>query len=237
MYAQDVNPWASWCLVTMLDLPTVDELGAAADRLYDRVADQLRDAYGTRMSDGTRAEEATTLRVATGSCPHCDEHWRLFPAALVSLATQRVDCGGKSGFVPSSAGHLNEATVAKASRCSECRCRGRSEGSVHDRQTVHLPWLRVRGQAERTCWRARILLASCPGGSGVRRDGLREIGPPTKGELAKAVTCHWSPKRRLPAIDDGVEKWWLAGARHAVVARPLPEPPTSGDREAVASRS
>lgn len=71
VYAQDVNPWAARCLVTMLDLPAVDEVGAAADRLFDRVAGLLDEAYSTRMSDGTPGEPLTTLRVATGVCPQC----------------------------------------------------------------------------------------------------------------------------------------------------------------------
>ncbi len=193
----------------MLDLPTVDELGAAADRLYDRVADLLEDAYGTRMSDGTRAEVATTLRVATGSCPHCDEHWRLFPAALVSL-TQRVDCGGKSGFVACSAGHLNEATVAKASRCSECRCRVDPKARYTTGRRFTCPGCGYAGKLSELAgehgFRWEVVLVDR-----VSDDGLREIGPPTKGELAKAATCHWSPKRRLPAIDDGVETRGLRG--------------------------
>jgi putative DNA methylase len=209
VYAQDVNPWASRCLVTMLDLPTVDELGAAADRLHDRVADILEDAYGTSMSDGTRAEVATTLRVATGACPHCGEHWRLFPAALVSL-TQRVDCGGNSGFVACSAGHVNEATVAKSSRCSECRCRVDPKARYTTGRGFTCPSCGCAGKlselAGKHGFRWEVVLVDR-----VSDDGLREIGPPTKRELAQAAAGRWNPNRRLPAISDGLE---TRGLRH-----------------------
>lgn len=203
VYAQDVNPWASRCLVTMLDLPAVDELGTAADRLYDRVAHLLEDAYGTRMSDGTRAEVATTLRVATGSCPECGEHWRLFPTALVSL-TQRVDCGGKTGFVACASGHLNEATLAKSSRCSECRCCIDPEARYTTGRGFTCPGCGYTGKLSELAgehgfaWEVVLV-------DRVSEEGLREIGRPTKWDLAQAAAGRWSPNRQLPAIDDGVE--------------------------------
>lgn len=203
VYAQDVNPWASRCLVTMLDLPTVDELGAATSRLHDRVADLLEDAYGTRTSDGTRAEVATTLRVATGSCPQCGRHWRLFPTALVSL-TQRVDCGGKTGFVACSAGHVNEARVDRSSNCSECQRRVDPKARYTTGRGFTCPACGHAGKlselagAQGFGWEVVLV-------DRVSDDGVREIGRPTRRELATAAADSWSPKRQLPAIDDGVE--------------------------------
>ena len=203
VYAQDVNPWASRCLVTMLDLPNVDELGAAADRLYDRVADVLEDAYRTHMSDGTPAEVATTLRVATGKCPECREHWRLFPAALVSL-TQRVDCGGKTGFVACAAGHLNEASVTRSSKCSECDRRVDPKARYTTGREFTCPGCGYVGKlgelAGKRGFGWEVVLVDR-----VSDDGLREIDQPTRQELARAAPGRWSPKRRLRAIGDGRE--------------------------------
>ena len=85
VYAQDVNPWAARSLATMLRLPAPQALDEAAEKLHERNAALLADAYSTVMSDGTPGTVSHTIRVATASCPGCDQPLYLFPGGLVSL--------------------------------------------------------------------------------------------------------------------------------------------------------
>lgn len=213
VYAQDVNPWAARSLKTMLSLPAPDEISVAAQRLHDAVADLLDRAYATTFADGTPATVAHTLRVATSPCPGCSRTLRLFPTALVTLL-ERVDCGGRTGYLACPAGHLNVGPADKRSKCGTCgryvtptaryttgriaKCvECRWSGPISTLATDHgLDWQIVL--VERTS-RSR-----------------REIGPPTPVEAAAADTRSWSPRRALPEIAPGIETSVLIrhGMRH-----------------------
>jgi hypothetical protein len=203
IYAQDVNPWAARSLATMLGLPAHDELGRAADRLRQAVDGLLAKAYATRMSDGTPAMISHTMRVATGSCPHCCSKLRLFPTATVSLLA-RVDCGGgDSAYVACRAGHLNLASALRRTRCRTC--------SILVNPTEHYTIGR-RASCASCGWEGR--LAEIAGAEGFRWEivlvervgsGVREIGPPSSKERAAADASSWAPSRDLPVIDPGKE--------------------------------
>lgn len=202
VYAQDVNPWAARSLATMLSLPAPDELGVAADRLADLVADVTARAYGTTLTDGTPAQVSHTLRVATAPCPGCSTTLRLFPTAIVSLLA-RVDCGGDTGYVACPGGHVNLASTTKRTSCKTCR--------RHVKPAAKYTTGRVARCVE--CgWAGK--LAELAGEAGfdwevvlVERIGAgrREIAPPMQAELDAAEPGRWNPTRTLPAIDAGKE--------------------------------
>lgn len=202
VYVQDVNPWAARSLTTMLDLPTLEELSAARDRLHDSIAPLLTEAYATTLSDGTPATIANTIRVATGPCPGCARTLKLFPTATVSLLA-RVDCAGDEGYVACSAGHLNLASTRKRTTCSTCSkyvtptaryTTGRTARCSHCRWTGKLTEL--TGPTGFT-WEVVIVERNAV--------GQREISPPTRAELAAADSPRWAPGCDLPAIEAGIE--------------------------------
>lgn len=211
VYAQDVNPWAARSLATMLDLPSVDELSAATERLRERVAPTLERAYVTVLASGLPGTVSTTLRVAKAPCPDCGRSLRLFPTALVSL-TRRVDCGGGAGYFACPAGHLSEGSAAEASSCPEC-------GRVID------PSARYTVGREFTCAHcdSTSKLADLAGPAGFDWDVVlvdrvgpsgREIAIPNVAELAMATGGDWKPKRQLSPIVDGPESRVLV--RHGI---------------------
>ncbi len=202
VYAQDVNPWAARNLATMLDLPSVDELSSATDRLRERVAPILETAYATALANGSPGKLSTTLRVAKAPCPECGTSLRLFPAALVSL-TRRVDCGGDTGYLACPAGHLSEGSSTEASPCPEC-------GRFID------PSARYTAGRAFTCadCASTSSLADLAGSDGFDWDVVlvgrvgssgREMAIPNAAELAMATSGRWKPKRQLPPIVDGPE--------------------------------
>lgn len=202
VYAQDVNPWAARSLATMLDLPTLEELTAAGDRLHESIAPLLSEAYATTLSDGTPATIANTIRVATASCPECARMLKLFPTATVSLLA-RVDCGGGEGYVACSAGHLNLTSTRKRTTCTTCGKYVTPTARYTTGRTARCSGCRWTGK-----------LTELTGSTGftwevvlVERNavGQREISPPTSAEMAAADSPRWAPGSDLPAIEDGIE--------------------------------
>ncbi len=202
VYAQDVNPWAARSLVTMLALPHHAEIAAAGERLHRAVASTLDRAYSTELADGTSAQIAHTLRVATGPCPRCMETLRLFPTATVSLRA-RVDAGGDEGYVACRAGHLHLATTAKRTSCQTC-------ARYVDPRAQYTSGRMARCLSCR--WTGKSAEVAGPNGftwepvlvERVNSD-RREIGEPTAAELERASDRSWRPTLELPAIEAGVE--------------------------------
>ena len=202
VYAQDVNPWATRSLTTMLDLPDAGDLSAAADRLHAMVGKLLRKAYDTTMSDGSSGTIVHTIRVAKGACPGCLRERCLYPLALVSL-TNRVDAGGSTGFVACSAGHLNLGSAVLSTQCETC---GRKI-NPKDRYTTG----RIASCVE--CGWTGSLSDLC-GARGLNWDvalveragnGYRELVRPSASELSLADPAEWHPERKLPKILAGSE--------------------------------
>lgn len=202
VYAQDINRWAARGLTTMLDLPTLDELSVARDRLHERLAPLLIEAYATTLSDGTPATIANTIRVATGPCPGCARTLKLFPTATVSMLA-RVDCDGDEGYVACPAGHLNLASTRKRTTCTTC--------GKYVTPTARYTTGRV-ARCSHCRWTGKLTEVVGPTGFTwevvlVERTAVsqREIGPPTRAELVAADSPRWTPRKDLPAIEAGIE--------------------------------
>jgi len=202
VYAQDVNPWAARSLAIMLDLPSPDQLGAAADRLHDAIGELLDKAYATTLDDGEPAVVSHTLRVATAPCPSCARLLRLYPGALVSLI-QRVESGGDTGWLACPAGHLFLGSASTRTSCVTC---GRDVNPA-DRYTLGRTFSCVDCN-----WTGRF--SELVGDDGfdwevalIERVGesVRELGAPNAAELQAADCSYWAPTRDLGAIDVGVE--------------------------------
>jgi hypothetical protein len=198
VYAQDINLWAAQNLTTMLSLPAADRLEPAADRLRAQVSNLLDTAYSTSFEDGTPATVAHTLRVAVVACPKCYEVVRLFPSGIVSL-TERVDQGGKNGWLACPSGHLQFGPADRRTRCRTCmqtidpgaryttgrqfRCQCGYSGRIAE--VGEMRWVPVL--VERTA------------------SGRREIGLPSEHEIICATDTSWPSQRYLPAITPGTE--------------------------------
>lgn len=196
VYAQDINPWAAQNLTTMLSLPAADRLEPAADRLRAAVAHLLETAYSTSFEDGGPAIVAHTLRVAVVACPKCRDAVRLFPSGIVSLI-ERVDLGGRVGWLACPSGHLQFGPADRCTRCRTCKrtidpgaryttgrkfhCQCGYSGRISE--AGEMRWMPIL--VERTA------------------SGRREFGPPSKHELVVAADTSWPLQPRLPSIVKG----------------------------------
>lgn len=205
VYAQDINPWAAGGLRLLLGMPSPDEVGGAVRELTEQVPQLLGDAYASRLSDGTPAQVAHTLRVAVGACPDCGQDQRLFPHALVSLTVRR-DCGGdrKPAWLACRRGHLwlaPEATWARP--CPTCSEEvDPSAGYTTGRRVTCTRCGAARALAEFLGTDPRwepVLVERVAG----RR---RELSQPSQEEATRASDSEWSPSRSLGAVPtEGVE--------------------------------
>jgi putative DNA methylase len=202
VYAQDVNPWAAQSLSTMLSLPDHSEISAAGERMRKALIDTLDRAYGTLHEDGSPAEVAHTLRVATGPCPKCRAHLRLFPTATVSLRT-RIDAGGDEGFVACKGGHLHLASTLKRTSCKTCGRRVEPRALYTAGRTVSCLSCGWTGKSTEVAgqhgfgWEPVLVERVSP--------GRREISLPSPAELDQAGDGAWHPKLALPSIYPGIE--------------------------------
>lgn len=201
LYAQDINPWAAQSLTTMLSLPEAEAISEAGKDLHDRVAPLLAKAYATKLSDGTPGLIAHTLRVASGSCPKCENNITLYPRSLVSL-TKRVDTGGTEGWMACVAGHLNLSSATKRTSCATCDRYIKPAATYTTDRQVACPHCRWKGKYHQlndgTGLDWTPVLVERAGG------GRREISAPTAAELKQATTG-WAPTTSLGPIADGIE--------------------------------
>lgn len=93
VYAQDINPWATFSLSTILTPVDASAFNKAASELSASLED-LKSLYSLRIQ-GKRYNELVRLRVRAWSCPECRHETFLFPSALVTLET-RIDSISRS---------------------------------------------------------------------------------------------------------------------------------------------
>ncbi|WP_157171905.1 hypothetical protein [Nocardia higoensis] len=198
VYAQDINLWAAQNLTTMLSLPQAERLEPAAHRLHTAVAPLLETAYSTSFEDGTPATVAHTLRVAVVACPKCCDPVRLFPSAIVSL-TERVDQGGRAGWLACPSGHLQFGAADRRTQCRTCKRTIQpgaryTQGRKFRCQCGYSGRIWESGQIR---WVPILVERTAP--------GCREFGPPSDHELMLAADTSWPHQPCLPEILQGTE--------------------------------
>jgi len=202
VYAQDVNPWATFGLATMLALPETTDIRAAAERLHKLAEPLLHAAYGTTFSDGSPALIAHTFRVATAECSRCKTRARLFPHALISLL-RRKERGEVDAFLACPAGHLFLGHVDRTGICDTCRAHTDPSAAYTRGRLVVCQTCshseRLEERARSGSWKWEVILVER---AGRRR---REIAIPSPGEIAQAEAFQWAPARDLGTIPDGKE--------------------------------
>jgi len=202
VYAQDVNPWATFGLATMLALPEAADIRTAAERLHKLAEPLLQAAYGTTLSDGSPALIAHTFRVATAECSRCKTRARLFPHALVSLL-QRKERGQVHAFLACPAGHLFLGRVDRTRICDTCRAHTDPNAAYTRGRFVVCQTCghseRLEERVRSGSWKWEVILVE----RASRR--RREIAVPSPGEIAQAEAPQWAPTRDLGTIPYGKE--------------------------------
>jgi putative DNA methylase len=200
LYAQDVNPWATLGLQTLLTLPDPGEIAEAATALERGAKDILARAYATTSSVGKPARISHTIRVSSSVCGGCCQRLRHYPHAMVTLLNRR-ERKGTACFLACRAGHLFRGDAAKTCRCPECdREVDPSESYTARRDITCATCGEVSGFASpqvQHSWEWSVILVE-------RANGLRELDLPTAAEVAQADDG-WSPKRSFGAIQFGQE--------------------------------
>lgn len=202
-YAQDVNPWATRSMTTMLSPPSADALADGASQLEARIQPLLTSAYASNAASRTNVSQ--TLRVLEGFCDNCGERIRAFPHALVSL-THRKDspAGGliDEAFLACPAGHLFMGRKNDTQQCPYCDrltspSRVYTKGRIvtchecaAERSLSHL------FRADDTRWQVALIERVSPSG--------RELSLPTDDEITQADSPTWVASD-LAAITDGAE--------------------------------
>lgn len=199
--ARDINPWAAEGMERMLDLPEPANLEAAHDVLGELVADTLRKAYATQMSNGEPGTLAHTFRVAVGQCSACGSKQRQFPYSLLTLL-QRRERKRPEAILACPAGHVFEGREGEVEDCPEC-------GRLTDPSAFYTPRRfiecaecghseRLSDRAEAAPWDWEVVLVERACG---RR---REFAQPTGAEIRQAESG-WEPVKKLGTIPNGAE--------------------------------
>lgn len=201
IYAQDLNPWATQGLSTMLGLPSADALRDGIAALTQRVQSLADAAYGTLLNDGSPGQVSHTFRVAVSSCSSCGRAHRLFPNALVSLLV-RAERNQPEAFLACPNGHLFIGLRTEKPGCTVCGATTDPEAKYTPRRVATCPGC---GHCERLEVRARegfrwevVLLERSS-------SKKREIDQPRPGELVQAEDPRWTPLRSLGPILAGQE--------------------------------
>jgi SAM-dependent methyltransferase/predicted RNA-binding Zn-ribbon protein involved in translation (DUF1610 family) len=205
VYAQDVNPWATEGLATMFGLRNPAALREATDRLAASAEALVAQAYGTSLRDGTPAEVAHTIRVATIACRDCGAQVSLYPIALVSMTTRvdrtgaRPEGDGPEGWLACAAGHLQLGPVEGLTLCP---CGRKIDPDAH--------YTKGRRYQCTACGHKGPIDESGPLGWQVAlvertTARAREIDLPTEPELVQAGSAGWEPHLDLGPILPGTE--------------------------------
>jgi putative DNA methylase len=130
VYAQDLNPWASWGLKVSLTAVDPLELANAGNELLEHLRAKQAGAYAS--TNGT-LEALHTFRVRVGKCGSCSEREWLFPYPMLTLASRAANetrafygCR-RCGVVAS---HKHGSTSIKCSAC----------GSLLERKSTPSRW-------------------------------------------------------------------------------------------------
>jgi putative DNA methylase len=202
VYAQDLNPWATYGLRAMFNLPPAGTLPAALDVVEVRMRPLLERAYATQLpDDGTDAMVSHTFRVATATCPCCKTKLLLYPHAVVSLE-RRKESGQTEAFLACPRGHLFQGFSDRTQPCPACETETDPNATYTRRRQVTCHACKtasnLHGLAMSGTWDWEVVLIERTVG---RR---RHLGLPTPAEKQQAETG-WAPRRDLPAIPEGRE--------------------------------
>jgi adenine-specific DNA methylase len=202
IYAQDLSPWVSKGLATMLSLPASSEIRQGHDKLAKSVAKLLHRAYATTFSDGCPATISQTMRVAVSPCTKCEHEHRLFPHALVTRI-KRKELGGAKAFLACRKGHLFLGRSDRRSNCPVCDETVHPKETYLERRFVTCPscgsteTLERRSRKKKWIWEV-VLVERVQG----RR---REIAKPSRAEAKQASDRCWRASRELGAIPQSQE--------------------------------
>lgn len=191
--ASDINPWATHGLEATLRLPPPEQIEAAAQRLAQRAAPLVADAYGSGA-----ATIAHTLRVAVAACTACGATARLFPFATVSLL-QRRDRGGSDAWLACPRGHLFQGSTAAQHVCPTCRTHTDPAAAYLPRRTITCPCGHQERLSQRGSLSWEIVLVERVIGR------KRVLALPTAAERSQARDARWQPRRDLGSIPPGQE--------------------------------
>lgn len=201
VHARDLNPWAVEGMRRMFDLPAPEDLEAAYEALWDRVAETLKRAYGTTMEDGTPATIAHTYRVAVGCCSKCQAAQRQFPYSMITLL-QRKEREQPEAFLACPSGHVFEGRTDDHLPCQKCGLSTDPAAFYTPRRFVtcsdcgHRERLSDRAAAAGWDWEVVLVERAC--------EKRREFAIPTESEIEQASEG-WKPRRQFGEIPTGSE--------------------------------
>lgn len=202
VYAQDLNPWATVGLASMLALPDPESLRDGIAALSQRVVAIAEAAYGTVLSDGSRGHVTHTFRVAVAPCTSCGVRQRIFPHALVSLI-KRTERNLPEAFLACPNGHLFEGRRDEIGSCTTCAASTDPAQVYTPRRVVTCvscgaqDRLEARATASNLDWEV-VLVERVSGRK-------RELALPTPGEKTAAAATHMDPRLSLGPIPVGQE--------------------------------
>ncbi len=204
VYAQDVNPWAVEGLITLLRLPTSDEINRGFQLLQTAAEPLLDRAYTAEIDAEFPATVVHTFRVAVAPCSACGLEQRLFPYAMVTLC-QRKERDGKEALLACPLGHLFRGFKEEANQaCPVCDFKVTPTTNYLAGRIARCPSCgatdRLDARADQGGWRWEAVLFEL-----VAENQKRVFCEPTKALLSQSDGPHWKPSLGFGEIHRGQE--------------------------------
>jgi len=121
VYAQDLNPWATWGLSTAFDGVDSKELKRGVDLFTSLLAKgESAPSYSIPCPEHGKSETNHAFWVRRARCASCAQSIYLYPYALITVASRGQD--EKHGYYGCAAcGVVSKRKLGASSRCSGCR--------------------------------------------------------------------------------------------------------------------
>jgi hypothetical protein len=130
VYAQDVNPWASWGLKISATPVDSEALEAAGNKFLARLRERFGSAYACAASRSRSVTHVHTFRVRSVICSSCGKSVWMFPYSLLTVASRRQ--GEADGFFGCRAcGAVTRARLNRRDACCPV-CDSNSEDGSRD---------------------------------------------------------------------------------------------------------
>lgn len=120
VYAQDLNPWATWGLSTALDAVDPGELQTGIETFWSAVEQsEVGRAYRSQCPSHGACKVTHTFWVRACQCPCCDQTSFLFPYSMITLASRAPD-ENYAYYGCARCGHVTRRQVGATARCRNC---------------------------------------------------------------------------------------------------------------------
>jgi putative DNA methylase len=207
VYAQDLNPWATWGLSTVFDGTGREQLEPVARAFLERLRAIADRAYSSRCAIHGPCEVLHSFWVRTCLCQRCRRPIYLFPYSMLTLASRSTN-EQRAVYGCSRCGRVTQMSQScRVKRCSHCKQRLRQQNeALLPGRAVSCPHCKAAvsydtAWSKRPRWRAVLIQRRCVMGSRT----VVHFDSPTRDEWRQKRYCRPLPRVLTSEIPPGVE--------------------------------